>query len=316
MLPAGTLRFMRALLVVNPQATATTRRGRDILARALGSEVRVDVAQTLGRGHAIALARQATSDKVDLVVALGGDGTVNEVVNGLLADGACPQVPALAVVPGGSANVFSRALGAPRDPIEATSAILDALRAGRSRRVGLGKADDRWFTFNAGFGFDAEVIARVERHRRAGRGASPGLYVRSAVGEFFLGADRRHPRLTLHRPGDDAIDALFFAIVSNASPWTYLGNRPVNPTPGASFDGGLDLFAMRSMHTLRVLRVAYQALRRRPRPRGRYQLRLHDALDLTLTADQPVGLQVDGDFVGQRRSVRFTAVPDALRVVA
>ncbi len=306
---------MRALLVVNPQATATTRRGRDILARALGSEVRVEVAQTLGRGHAIALGRQATADKLDLVVALGGDGTVNEVINGLLANGVAAGVPAFAVVPGGSANVFSRALGAPRDPIEATSAILDALRAGRSRSVGLGRADDRWFTFNAGLGFDAEVVRRVEAHRRDGRGASPGLYVRAAVAEFF-GADRRHPLLTLHRPGVDPIDRLFFAIISNTSPWTYLGDRPVNPTPGASFDGGLDVFSMRSMRTLRVLRAAGQALRRRPRVRGRSTLHLHDTPDMTITAARPAGLQVDGDFVGQRRSVRFTAVADALRVVS
>ncbi len=306
---------MRALLVVNPQATATTRRGRDILARALGSEVRVDVAQTLGRGHAIALGRQAAADKLDLVVALGGDGTVNEVVNGLLANGVAAGVPALAVVPGGSANVFSRALGAPRDPIAATSAILDALRAGRTRWVGLGRADDRWFTFNAGVGFDADVVHRVEMHRRDGRGASPGLYVRSAVAEFF-GSDRHHPALTLHRPDAAPLDKLFFAIVSNTSPWTYLGERAVNPTPEASFDGGLDVFAMRSMRTFRVLRAAGQALRRHPRARGRSQLHLHDTPDMTITAARPVGLQVDGDFVGQRRSVRFAAVARALRVVA
>ena len=184
---------MRALLVVNPKATATSSRTRDVLARALGSEAKLDVVETRARGHATSLARRALTDGIDVVVALGGDGTVNEVVNGLLADGPGPDVPALGVVPGGSANVFARSLGLPDDPVDATAELITALHDGRRRSLGLGRADDRWFVFAAGVGLDAEVVERVERRRAKGRTATPGLYVRSALRQFFAGTDRRHP---------------------------------------------------------------------------------------------------------------------------
>src|SRR5689334_9430047 len=130
---------MRAVLVVNPKATATTLRTRDVLAAALSSDLHVDVVETKGRGHAIELAAQATETGCDLIVALGGDGTVNEIVNGILSDGPKPGLPDIAVVPGGSTNVFARALGMPAAPVEATGQILEALREGRSRRIGLGQ---------------------------------------------------------------------------------------------------------------------------------------------------------------------------------
>src|SRR5215218_4966343 len=159
---------MRALLVVNPFATTTSARTREVLASALEGELKLDVVRTDRRGHAADLARQARVEGLDVVVALGGDGTVNEVVNGLLGrDGPGDDVPALAVVPGGGTNVFARALGIPRDPVEATGALLDALREHRRRSIGLGLAGDRWFTFNAGMGWDAEVVARVDRRRRS-----------------------------------------------------------------------------------------------------------------------------------------------------
>lgn len=297
-------------------ATATTRKVRDILARALGRELKVEVVETGGRGHATTLAAETVDGSVDLVVALGGDGTVNEVVNGLLADGPRPGLPALAVLPGGSANVFGRALGLSRDPIQATSEVLDALRAGRSRWVGLGRADARWFTFAAGLGLDAEVVHRVETHRREGRSASPGLYVSSAFAQFFTGTDRSDPALTLHRPAATPTTGLYFGIVSNTSPWTYAGRFPVNPSPEASFEAGLDLFAMTSMRVGKVLRQLGHATLAGPRPRGRHALRLHDQRELLFTASRPVAMQVDGEYVGTTESVRFQSVPKALRVVA
>src|SRR3954452_19859306 len=141
---------------------------REVLASALGADNRVDVAWTKSRGHAIELGSQAVEDGYELVVALGGDGTVNEVVNGLLCHGPSPDLPAFAVVPGGSTNVFARALGFSADPVEATSELLDALRDGSSRQIALGRADDRWFTFNAGMGLDAEVVRRVDNRRKPG----------------------------------------------------------------------------------------------------------------------------------------------------
>jgi diacylglycerol kinase family enzyme len=163
---------MRALLVVNPKATTTSERARDVLAHALASEVKLDVVHTTHRDHATELASQAAADGLDLVVALGGDGTVNECVNGILSEGPREDLPAFAVVPAGSTNVFARALGLPNSPVEATGVLLQALMEDRRRRVGLGTADGRWFTFNAGLGVDAGAVGRVEAPRSKGRTAS------------------------------------------------------------------------------------------------------------------------------------------------
>ena len=306
---------MRALLVVNPRATTTTARSRDVLLGALAADLKVEVALTEHRGHAVELAREARWDGMDAVVALGGDGTVNEVVNGLLAAGV-PGAPALGVVPGGSTNVFARAVGLPGDPMAAAGQILDALRAGRRRRIGLGRADERWFTFCAGLGLDAEVVHEVERAREAGRVATPALYLACAVRHFFLHAERRRPGLVLEEPTRPPQPGLHLALVGNVAPWTYLGSRRVDPWPQASFDTGLDLFALRRLGTLTTLRHVRQLLAGRGRvPRGRHVLSRHDVDRFTVRSSRPVTLQVDGDVVGQRSSVDFTAVPHALDVL-
>jgi diacylglycerol kinase family enzyme len=300
--------------VVNPAATTTTARSREVLKRALASELKVEVAETSHRGHAAALAVRAMREGLDVVVALGGDGTVNEVVNGLLTDGPRADLPALAVVPGGSTNVFARAIGLPTHPFDATGAILEALRAGRSRRIGLGRADDRWFTFNAGLGFDAEVVHRIERRRRAGEQTSHARFVRASLAHYFT-VDRRHPALTLERPGADPVPGLHFALVTNTAPWSYLGARPVQPSPEASFDTGLDVFAPKSMGIVLTLRYVRRALLDSAPLRSRRLLRVHDCSDFTLRASRPMALQVDGDWLGERETVRFRAVRDVLRVI-
>ena len=305
---------MRALLVVNPKATATTPGMRDVLAYALSSETKLDVVETQARGHATSLARQAVVDGLDVVVALGGDGTVNEVVNGLLADGPAAGLPALGVVPGGNANVFARALSLPATAVEATGHLVTSLRAGRRRTVGLGLADQRWFTFCAGLGLDAEVVRLVEGRRADGRKATPGLFVRQAVSHFFRGAQRRTPAMTV-QVGDAGAERIGLALVCNTTPWTYLGPRPVRPCPSASFDTGLDLFALRRLGTVSTLRHLRQILAADPRPRGRAVLALHDLQEFVLRADRPLALQVDGDDLGDRTEVAFRSVPRALDVV-
>jgi diacylglycerol kinase family enzyme len=255
------------------------------------------------------------------VIALGGDGTVNEAVNGLLADGPSPDLPALAVLPSGSANVFARALGLPGDPIGATKAVLEALRAGRHRTVGLGTAchpggTERYFTFCAGIGLDAEVVREVERRREAGVRADPSLYVRTAVRHFYSGTDRRRPALTLEQPGRPPKSGLFLAFVSNTSPWTFMGRLPVNPSPKANFTRGLDVFGMRSLETGATLGALAQMLTARARPvQGRHVVNVHDASEVTLRADHPVAFQLDGDYLGEQRSVTFRSVPKAIRIV-
>jgi diacylglycerol kinase family enzyme len=309
---------MRAMLVVNPKATATTERQRDILTRALGSDLKVDLAQTDHRGHAIEYGAQAAEAGLDLVVVLGGDGTINEVVNGLLGSGPWhgqrPDPPALAVVPGGSTNVFSRALGIARDPVVATSELLDALRAGRSRRIGLGRVDDRWFTFTAGLGIDADAVRRVERARSKGRAATPTLYTR-ATARAFLAMDRRHPPLTLHRPGETPETDLFLGIVANTAPWTYFRSKPIVLTPDVSFDTGLDLVAMRRMRTVGTLWAASGMLTPRGL-RGRQARIYRDQSEFRLVSERPVPLEVDGDYLGECEAATFRSVPGALRVIA
>src|SRR5258708_38382312 len=137
--------MQRSVMICNPKATATNARVRDVITRALESDLKLDVVETKRRGHATEVARDAAADDIPVVVVLGGDGTVNEVVNGL--HGTDTE---LAVVPGGSTNVFARPLGLSASPVEATSEVLDALRSGRRRRVNLGAANDRFFTFCAG----------------------------------------------------------------------------------------------------------------------------------------------------------------------
>ncbi len=302
--------------MVNPKATTTTRRGRDVLLRALGSSVELKVAYTRHRGHGTELAHDAAAHGVDLVVTLGGDGTVNEVVNGLMPAGdSAATRPALAVVPGGSTNVFARALGLPKDSTEGTGVILEALREKRYRAVSLGRADERYFTFCAGLGLDAEVVRRVEYARRQGNTSNPLLYLRSVFSPYFLGTDRKNPPVTMECPGEPAEDGISMVIVQNTAPWTYLGDRAVNPCPQASFDSGLDLLALRGLKLPSTLRTARQVLSRRPDPRGRRVLRRHDLAGFTLSADRPMAFQLDGEYLGEREKVQFMAVPLALRVV-
>jgi len=310
---------VRALLIVNPHATSTTPLRRDVIARALSSAVELEVVQTRYRGHATSLAAAARNDGFGLVLTLGGDGTVNEAVNGILGDtrgGTAASVPALAALPGGNANVFTRAAGLPADPVDATGQVLQALAEGRYRRIGLGLAGDRYFTFHAGLGLDAEVVRAVDGHRARGRTATPVLYLRMILRQFYRVTDRRHPALTLERDGHPPAGPLFLGIVSNTAPWTYLGRRPVYTSRQAAFDRGLDLFALRSLGTVSTLRTASRLLSADGEPRGRSVLALHDQAELTLRSARPVAFQLDGEYVGERESVRFLSVPDALRIVA
>lgn len=311
---------MRALLVVNPNATTTTERGRDILVRALRSQVSLDVAYTQRRGHAADLAREAARDGIDLVVTLGGDGTVNEAVNGLMTFDAGPAPdrararPALAVVPGGSTNVFARALGLPSDWAEGTGAILEALRDRRERIIGLGRADDRYFTFCAGLGIDAEVVRRVDQARHKGSTSTPWLYFRSVAAQF-VATNRRVPLLTMELPGETAQTGLTWMLVQNTAPWTYIGERPVNPNPRASFDTGLDVLGLRVLQVASSARTVAQILANRHDPKGKQVVCLHDLPAFTLTSAKPIAFQVDGEYLGEVDKLDFASVPGALRLV-
>ena len=376
---------MRALLIVNPHATSTTPLRRDVIVHALASAVNLEVVQTRYRGDATAHAAAARQAGFGLVLTLGGDGTVNEALNGLLggpassgpapAPGDVPatasapaagtpeaspelapgpgraagarlapgpglapgsgraagdggpgdswdrpgpdQLPMLAPLPGGSANVFTRALGLPADPVDAAGWILQALADGKHRDIGVGLAGHRYFAFNAGLGLDAEVVRAVEGLRAHGRPVTPALYARMAIRQFYRLTDRGRAALMLERDGHPPAGPFFLGIVSNTAPWTYLGRRAVNANPQAGFDCALDVLALRSLHTAATLRVLRQLLSAAgPPQQNRSLLRLHDEPALDFTATRPVAFQVDGEYMGEYEHVRFVSVPKALRVIA
>ena len=306
---------MRAMMIVNPHATGTTERRRDLLAHALAAEVRLVVAQTSGRGHAADLAAKAVAGGAELIVAHGGDGTVNEVVNGMLREQAAGPPPMLAVVPGGSTNVFARAMGMDTDPVLATEQILEALIVRQApRTISLGRVDDRFFTFNAGIGFDAEVVKAVEDTRATGRTISNVLHVRKALSQY-LHPRRSTARLTMSVDGGAERAGVHLVFISNVDPWSYFESKPIRTNPGTSPDGGLGVFAMTSMRPWSVARVVGQLLRTDVAPRSAALLRNDDVKSITVTCSYPVGVQVDGDYLGLRDKATFSSVPAALRVL-
>jgi diacylglycerol kinase family enzyme len=291
--------------------------GRDagLVVRALGSRLELDTRQTQYRGHAGELAATSAAEGYDLVVVFGGDGTVNEVVNGLMR---VPENrPHLAAIPGGGANVFVRTLGLPADAGGAVQHILASVAAGTRRKIGLGLADDRYFTFSSGLGLDAEVLADIDRQRERGRRASVAAYLRTAVRRYY-GMDRRRPALTLHTPDQPPVSGLFLGVVTNSAPWTYLGNRPVSPVHADPFSSGLDLFALRRMRTLSTLALISHMMQtdNKELPSGRDIVSAAALSDLLFEAEYPMAFHIDGEYLGKRASVAFRFVPDAVCVVA
>jgi len=317
---------VRALLIVNPRATSTTKPVLDFIVRSLAAHAEIETVETRYRGDARDIAAAAAAGGRDALLVLSGDGTINEVVNGLMQEApiraghppaSAGRLPAIGAIPGGNANVFTRDLGVPADPVAAVEVIGARLAAGTTRTIGLGLAGDRYFTFNAGLGWDAEVVRAVEDQRARGRRASPGLYMRMALREYYLRTDRRHPGLALESARGIAVPSLGMALVSNTTPWSYVGRHPVSPTPNASFDTGLDVFALRRLRTFSTLNAMRQMLRQTGRPPiGRYVLNLHDEPEITVCSGRPAALQVDGEYVGEAESVTFRSVPGALRVIA
>jgi len=301
--------------------------------RELGARLDLRTEQTGYRGHAYRLASEAEKLGYELVVIFGGDGTVNEVVNGLMYSTAGPgsgaeSRPALAVVPGGGGNVFARTLGLPIEPPEAAAHIVKAIQSGTcTRLIGLSVAESanlpkpRHFTFSAGLGLDAEVVADVERARRAGQHSSPLLYMRTALRRYYTATDRSKPALTLHIPGQSPSTGLFMGVVTNSSPWTYLGSLPVLPVPhegnGGDLNSGLDAFALRRLRTLTTLYALHQMMHSDSKPpTGQDVLTMAALPELAFSAIRPIAFHIDGEYLGETEQVSFTFVPDALRVIA
>jgi diacylglycerol kinase family enzyme len=306
---------VRGILIVNPHATSISGPVCDLVVHSLAGLVDVRVEKTRYRGHARELAAAACGE---LVIVLGGDGSINEVVNGVMSqhDGGL-EPPLIAVIPGGGGNVFAQALGLPADAAAAIRKVRDVIAAQSYRTIGLGLAGDRYFTFSAGLGMDAEVVHEVDRLRAAGRRESPSLFLRTIVRHYYRGMDRRIPALTMERDGQPPVKDLFLTIITNRSPWTYFRHRAVLPVPHPDFSSGLDVLAMRQVRLTTIFYLVSQMLwiRHRP-PRARDVLTVHGAESLSVRAERPVAFQVDGEYLGEIEAIKFQFIPHALRVVA
>ena len=308
---------MKVVLLVNSKASSVTPRSRVVIGKALSADHEVTVAETSRRGHATRLAQGAAASGVDVVAVLGGDGTLNEAANGL-AGTRC----ALAPLPGGSTNVFARTIGLPNDPIEATGVLLDALARGSIRRVGLGSVNGRYFLFHTGVGFDAAVVEQVERRSGLKRYAGHPLFVYAGFDTWIRHFDRTRPRFSVQFPDAGAggpgavIDDGYLTIVLNTSPYTYLGNRPLDLAPEATLDRGLATVTVRTMAFTRFMPVILSALgRARMIRRSRWVEHRTDVEAVTVRAYGPVPYQVDGDHLGDAEVLDFRHEPEVLDLV-
>lgn len=302
----------RAVLITNPEATSVTPRTREVITRALSSDLVVDVAETKRRGHAQHLAAGAVHEGFDVVLVLGGDGTLNEVINGI----ATTDIP-LGILPGGGTNVLARTHGIPEDAVEATAALLERLRDGTApRQINLGRVNGRYFAFCAGVGFDAAVVRAVERRFRMKRAIGEWFFVSTALRLFFFAYDRRQRPVTIRLPDGTEHRDLRLAICGNSNPFTFLGERAFKVTPLADADRGLDVTAVRSLGTHHVLRFLWRAFGSGGQIHLRNVLGLHDLDSFEVVTTRPMPWQVDGDYAGEAERFEFDSVPGALQLLA
>jgi diacylglycerol kinase family enzyme len=288
-----------------------TPRSRVVIQKALAADHDVTLAETSRRGHATRLAQGAAADGSDVVVVLGGDGTLNEAANGL-ARTSC----ALAPLPGGSTNVFARTIGLPNDPIEATGVLLDALARRSIRRVALGSVNGRYFLFHTGVGFDAAVVEQVERRAGLKRYAGHPLFVFAGFDTWMRHYDRSRPRFAVHHADGTVIDDAYLTIILNTNPYTYFGNRPLNLAPEATLDRGLASVTLRTMAFARTMRIIASALGSGSvLRRSRWVDHRTDLGALSVRAYGPVPYQVDGDHLGDTERLDFRHEPEVLELV-
>lgn len=309
---------MRLLLIVNASASAVTARSRVVIHKALAADHEVEVVETGQPGHATALARRAAAAGTGAVVVLGGDGTLNEAANGLAGTDT-----ALGALPGGSTNVFARTIGMTNDPIEATGQLLAALDDHLVVPVGLGRAGGRYFLFHVGLGFDAAVVARAERHSPLKRHIGPALFAAAAAWEWLGAYDRRRPHFSASaapRPGAFsgalAVHDGYFGICLNTSPYTYIGERPIDLAPGTGLHTALTMVTFRGMSLAVILPALVSALRGRGsgQPARRVEV-WRDVVAVDVEAPGGIPHQVDGEYLGEATSLQLSYEPDALRLV-
>jgi diacylglycerol kinase family enzyme len=281
-----------------------------VIQKALSADHDVVMKETNRRGHATRLAQGAAADGLDAVVVLGGDGTLNEAANGLAESGT-----ALGVLPGGSTNVFARTIGMANDPIEATSQLLSALAAGSIERVGLGQANARYFLFHAGIGFDAAVVARVEKLAPLKRYTGPAVFVMATLLTWAHGFDRKHPLFSVGGAGLPTVSGVF-GICMNTDPYTFFGNRPLNVAKGTSLSTPLTLVTFDQLSLGALLPVLAAAFRGgMTKDRGRHVMVARAIEGATITGLRAVPYQLDGDYVGEADQIQLRWAAAALALV-
>ena len=301
----------RLVLVANHNAQTVNPYRREVISTALRSQFQVDEVGTKGRGHTTEVARRAVEEGVDVVAAFGGDGTVNEVVNGL----ASSDVP-LAVLPGGMANVFARSLGIPHDPVEATGFLLEK-SDDPPRRVPLARLEDRYFANMAGIGLDAAVVREVERRPKKKKVVGDWFFAWTAVRVMMTQPRRRMPKVRVQwgDQADSVRDDMALAVFQNTSSYTFLRGRAMKVCPEATVDGGVDCLAIDTTRASTIVRLALSTFGSAKHTKSRHVVYLHDQQEIRVSSDRPLPVHVDGEYIGERREVLVESVPDALSVV-
>lgn len=303
----------RMLVIVNPYATTMSDRLRNLVVYALKGSYHVDAIDTESRDHATELGREAAREGYDVVVAFGGDGTVNEAANGLAGS----DTP-LSCLPGGRTNVYCRMLGIPTDVVDATEHLLALADDWRPRRVDLGFVGDRKFLFSAGVGLDASVVEQVDAHPRLKARYGEWYYTLTGLRVFGQRYLMHPPRLhaTL---ADDTLDGVT-VIVQNSAPYTYFGKRAVEMGEGASLDSGdLAGVVLRRASPIDVPTIILRSLSRRARLGRHRQVHPFSGLSevrVSSADSRPLPLQVDGDYIGEMQEAVFGVTPRGIGVVA
>jgi diacylglycerol kinase family enzyme len=296
-----------AVLIVNPNAGRLSEGTREGVIAALRARFRLEALSTSARDTGITLAAEVADAGHELVIAFGGDGHVNEVANGVAGTGS-----SLAIIPGGTMNVFARALGIDMDPFRAIERLHE-VAGGPSRTVPLGQMGDRYFTFSAGCGFDAEAAERVERYVPAKRRMGQAWFYWSAFRVLAGTYRHRSPSMVLRGPFGQ--ESVAMGIACNAGPYAYLGGRSVVLAPRVSLEGGLDIFALRSMRVEALPLYAWRVLASglTDHPDVIYE---SDLEWFELSARTPFSRHVDGEPLPPSRVASFRSVPDVLKVKA
>ena len=307
------------LLIVNPYATTVSDRLKSLVVYALEGRYEVETVATESQNHATEIGREVRDHGYDIVVAFGGDGTLNEVANGL----AGTDVP-VSVLPGGSTNVVCRTLGIPNDVVDATEHLLALVDEWSPRKIDLGKAADRYFVFSCGVGIDATVVKRVDAHPRLKSRAGPYYYSWAAISAFYRKYMVNPVRLGVEVDGK-ALEGVT-ALAQNSDPFTYFASRPIRVCENIeSNDGTLSLgvlkrAAMRDMPTL-IPRLFSE---KSPGARHRQIEHFENVTTATIRSTsenkdgitRPFPVQVDGDYIGEQTHLELSVVPGALTIVA